>query len=235
MVWPAIIAAGAAVAGGILGNRASAGEASKQRDFAAEQYSKRYQITMADMRTAGLNPMLAYSQGPGTSPAGTAAQQGDFGGAAAASALSQMNLRKSDTNLKAQQANQSVSTAKNLDQDTKLKQIQSRKTSAEINKINQETSTEFQRGQHVGAQAALTTSQNRRIDHEIKQIAAKTQLTRDQQRLLKEDIERMIRTGSGHAGKTVDDFVKSFRSFGAWSAKSVYKLVEEIRKARGKK
>lgn len=206
MVWPAIIAAGAAVAGGILGNRAAAGQASQNRDFQADQYARRYQITMADMRQAGLNPMLAYSQGPGSSPSGSTAAQGDFGGSAASNALSQMKIRSSQTKV-------NISSAKNLQADTKLKAEQTKK-------VKEETHTEFQRRQHVGAQAALTESQNRRIDSEIKSITAKTNLTRDQQRLLKTEIIRMIKTGSGPVGKTIDDITKSIpssaKALGRW-------------------
>ena len=40
----------------------------QQQAFNKEMFEKRYQMTMADMRKAGLNPILAYKQGPGTAP-----------------------------------------------------------------------------------------------------------------------------------------------------------------------
>lgn len=234
MVWPAVIAAGAAIAGGVLGNRAAAREASKARDFTADQYARRYRITMADMRQAGLNPMLAYSQGVGSSPTGAMAQQGDFGGGAAGNIIAQAKIRESQKRQADTQSEQNTATAKNLDQDTKLKITQERKTNAEINQVKSQTATEFQRQQHVGAQAALTTSQNRRIEDEIRSLAAKTSLTKDQQRLLKEEIIRMVRSGSGQVGKTIDDLLKSFGNFSAWSAKSISDLAEQILKSRPK-
>lgn len=42
--------------------------------FSAEQYATRYQTTVKDLTQAGLNPMMAYSQGPGTAPSGQQAQ-----------------------------------------------------------------------------------------------------------------------------------------------------------------
>lgn len=92
----AAIGAAAAIGGGLLGGSMSRSEASKLRDWQADQYSRRYQITMGDMRAAGLNPMLAYSQGPGSSPSG---QMGDMsaiqsGFSSAASIAAQAEVRK---------------------------------------------------------------------------------------------------------------------------------------------
>lgn len=69
MVWGSI--AGAAISGGLsfLGaqraNRANESAVRAQMDFQRESYQNRYQWQMADMRAAGLNPILAYQQGAG--------------------------------------------------------------------------------------------------------------------------------------------------------------------------
>lgn len=105
MGWiSAAIGAAAAITGGVLGATASKKEASKQRDWAAQQYGQRYQVTMADMRSAGLNPMLAYSQGVGTSPSGTAAKIGDYGGSAAGNVIAQGGIRGAQKQQAKQQA-----------------------------------------------------------------------------------------------------------------------------------
>lgn len=48
-------------------------EASKNRQFQYDMYTQRYQYTMADMKKAGLNPMLAYQQGGGAGLPGSQA------------------------------------------------------------------------------------------------------------------------------------------------------------------
>jgi hypothetical protein len=85
MVWGAIAAAAAPAAldmiGGMMGNTASANQASANRAFQAQQSaeqmafqermrSTQYQTTVADLKAAGLNPMLAYSQGGAGTPTG---------------------------------------------------------------------------------------------------------------------------------------------------------------------
>lgn len=81
MVWPAVIAAGAALASSALSaksqadaNAANVGMSQAQMDFQERSQRNRYQWTMEDMRKAGLNPMLAYQQGGGSSLPGAMAR-----------------------------------------------------------------------------------------------------------------------------------------------------------------
>lgn len=74
MAWAAVagaaIGAGASIAGQYFANKQARGAVNRQIAFQREAYQHRYQWQMDDMRRAGLNPILSYSQGPPAAPAG---------------------------------------------------------------------------------------------------------------------------------------------------------------------
>jgi len=102
MPWPAAIAAAGALAGGFLGNRAGRQESRRNRRFQERMRNTAWQASVEDMKKAGLNPALAYSQGPAASPGGATATQNDVISPSVSSAMQAKRL-KADLNLINQQ------------------------------------------------------------------------------------------------------------------------------------
>ncbi len=118
---------GGALVGGITGllggqQQAEAGQAAsaKQMAFQERMYKNRYQYQMADMRSAGLNPILSYRQGAPGGPAGSTYQPPNIGAAAvagaSAGASSALQTRRVSTELDRMRAEIS-----NIEADTALK------------------------------------------------------------------------------------------------------------------
>ena len=71
----------------------------QQRDFIKKQRRTAYQDTMADMRAAGLNPILAYKTGPTTGGQASLVSSPDFAGgiAAGSQASSAAGIRRAQS------------------------------------------------------------------------------------------------------------------------------------------
>ncbi|WNK12708.1 MAG: DNA pilot protein [Microvirus sp.] len=72
--WNAAVTGGASLLGGYISNTANAKQASQQMDFQASQTGTAHQREVADLKAAGLNPILS-----GTGGAGAASGSGSFG------------------------------------------------------------------------------------------------------------------------------------------------------------
>lgn len=96
--WEFAIPAAASLVGGLIGKsgQESANETNialgrEQMEFQERMSSSAYQRAVQDMQKAGLNPMLAYSQGGASTPVGSMPQVQNAAGAGLASAAQTMN------------------------------------------------------------------------------------------------------------------------------------------------
>lgn len=86
----ALASGGAAAYGQREANVANAEMAQKQMDFQERMSNTQWQRGVKDMQSAGLNPMLAYSQGGASSPSGATASMANELGTGVTSALQAM-------------------------------------------------------------------------------------------------------------------------------------------------
>jgi len=96
---PALIAGGAVIGGSILEGLFSKSSAKTSMSFQREMAQKAHQYEVADLRAAGLNPILSGLGGKGASASGGAMPSTpNFSGAASATALIAAQVRNVDAN-----------------------------------------------------------------------------------------------------------------------------------------
>jgi hypothetical protein len=186
--WGSVIGAGIGAASSLFGgkkqNEANAQMAAQQMQFQERMRATQYQTAVADLKAAGLNPMLAYSQGGAGTPQGATAQMGnplgEAGSSAREAAMAVANFKQLQTqNVLTQeqadatgaQAQQSRSTTANIDADT-------------IDKINKNKAT----GKYGNMQDTLLRDIQNRADQAVTnsaQQAAQTRYTDQLTRLAK--------------------------------------------------
>jgi len=159
-------------------NRASAAQAKEQMDFQERMRSTQYQTAIEDMKAAGLNPMLAYSQGGAGVPTGamgsvsTAKMENALG--AGVSGYQQLATNNADLDLKASQTTATTAQAIKTEADT----IQ---TKAMTLKTAEDTSLSTQ--QKINLQEQI-----RKLDEEILNLRATRGLTGAQTKNVQENI-----------------------------------------------
>ena len=134
-------------------------EAAKQREWQEKMRSTGYQTAMADLKAAGLNPMLAYSQGPAAMPTGATAS---------ANTLPQVSN-------KVQAALSANATA-----------AQIANTNASTEKTKADTAVSNATAKQVEAQTALTTNSAENMKQTIERTTAEIDKTKQEVYLVRQ-------------------------------------------------
>lgn len=202
----AILGAGASLLGGVLANKQQQKQFNANYELAHDQLYKQHQIEVADLRAAGLNPILSANGGNSTFGASSGGSYENLGSAATSgymAAQQAKNLQMQNEAIKAT-VEKTRAEASNVLQDTKLK-------SAQTEQVQGETTLIPLRRENISAITAQAKQQTEVFKMQVKVAEANIQK-------VLQDIENSIRITDAQVGELGTRSEANLAAAGASSA-----------------
>lgn len=190
-----LLSFGSSIFGGLLGaqgqeeaNVANAKQARDMMSFQERMANTGWQRAVADMKAAGLNPMLAYSQGPNATPGGAQAVMGNVKGAGLTQGIASLGAAAQVANVKAQ--------TENIKADTALKKADMKDPDAERNAGGDLPTKSFR--------AASEEARSRQLHAAAQNEIEKVHISKAQYDLVRQEIQNAIREERAIEARTRD-------------------------------